>query len=46
LLAKNDVVLGPSDDEAYDLVVAVAVADIDDVKQIARRLARRVARQA
>jgi death-on-curing protein len=42
-LAKNEVVLDPSDDEAYDLVVAVAAGEIDDVKEIARRLARWVA---
>jgi death on curing protein len=38
-LAKNDVVLDPPDDDAYELVVAVAAGDLDDVTQIARRLA-------
>jgi len=38
-LAKNDIVLDPSDDEAYDLVVAVAAGEIDDVADIAARLA-------
>jgi prophage maintenance system killer protein len=42
-LAKNDVVLDPPDDEAYDLVVAVAAGQIDDVSEIAPRLARWVA---
>ena len=42
-LAKNDVVLDPPDDGAYDLVVAVAAGEIDDIEQIARRLARWVA---
>ncbi len=36
-LAKNDVVLDPTDD-AYELVVAVAAGDLDDVAQIARTL--------
>ena len=40
LLAKNDVVLDPTDDEVYALVVAVAAADVDDVSEIAERLAR------
>jgi death-on-curing protein len=38
-LAKNDVVLDPDDDEAYDLVVRVAAGRIDDVEQIASALA-------
>jgi death on curing protein len=38
-LAKNDVVLDPTDDDAYELVVAVATGDLDDVTQIARMLA-------
>jgi death on curing protein len=42
-LAKNDVVLDPTDDDAYELVVAVAAGDLDDVTQIARRLAGWVA---
>jgi death on curing protein len=42
-LAKNGVVLDPPDDEAYDLVVAVAAGQIDDVSEIAPRLARWVA---
>jgi death on curing protein len=42
-LAKNDVVLDPDDDAAYELVVAVAAGEIDDVTEIARRLARWVA---
>ena len=37
-LAKNDVVLDPGDDEAYDLVVAVAAGRIDDVSDIAASL--------
>jgi death-on-curing protein len=36
--AKNGVVLDPSDDEAYDLVVAVAAGAIDEVDEIARAL--------
>ena len=43
LLARNDVVLGPTDDDAYELVVAVAAGDLDDVTEIARRLAGWVA---
>jgi death-on-curing protein len=42
-LAKNDVVLDPTDDAAYELVVAVAAGDIDEVTEIARRLAGWVA---
>jgi death on curing protein len=38
-LAKNDVVLDPGDDEAYDLVVAVAAGRIDEVSDIAPVLA-------
>lgn len=38
-LAKNDVVLAPDDDAAYDLVVAVAAGEIDDVGEIAATLA-------
>lgn len=38
-LAKNDVVLDPGDDEAYDLVVAVAAGRIDEVSDIAAVLA-------
>jgi death-on-curing protein len=37
-LAKNDVVLDPDDDDAYDLVVAVAAGTIDDVGEIAAAL--------
>jgi death-on-curing protein len=38
-LAKNDVVLDPGDDEAYDLVVAVAAGTIDEVNDVAAALA-------
>jgi death on curing protein len=38
-LAKNEVVLDPGDDEAYDLVVAVAAGTIDEVGEIAAVLA-------
>ena len=38
-LAKNDIELDPRDDEAYDLVVAVAAGAIDDVAEIAAVLA-------
>ena len=38
-LAKNDVVLDPGDDEAYDLVVAVAAGTVDEVGDIAAVLA-------
>jgi death-on-curing protein len=38
-LAKNDVVLDPNDDDAYDLVVAVAAGTVDDVAEIAEKLA-------
>ncbi len=37
-LAKNDVVLDPEDDQAFDLVVAVAAGTIDDVGEIAAAL--------
>jgi death on curing protein len=43
-LAKNDVVLDPGDDEAYDLVVAVASGAIDDVTAIAAALSAFVGR--
>lgn len=39
-LAKNGVELDPPDDDAYELVVAVAAGELDDVDDIARRLAR------
>ena len=39
-LAKNDVVLDPPDDDAYELVVGVTAGDVDDVPGIAGRLAR------
>jgi len=42
-LAKNEVVLDPEDDAAYELVVAVAAGERDGVDEIARRLARWVA---
>jgi death-on-curing protein len=42
-LAKNDVVLDPDDDAAYQLVVAVAAGEVDEVTEIARRLAGWVA---
>jgi hypothetical protein len=42
-LAKNEVVLDPDDDAAYELVVAVAAGEIDEVGDIARRLAGWVA---
>ena len=37
-LAKNGVELDPEDDDAYDLVVAVAAGEVDDVGEIARVL--------
>ena len=37
-LAKNGVVLDPSDEAAYDFVIAVAAGEIDDVGQIAAAL--------
>jgi death on curing protein len=37
-LAKNDGILEPDDDAAYDLVVGVAAGEIDDVDEIARVL--------
>ena len=42
-LAKNGIVLDPSDDEAYRLVIAVADGSIDDVAEIAKTLALFVA---
>jgi death-on-curing protein len=36
--AKNGVELDPDDDAAYDLVVAVAAGELDDVSEIARVL--------
>ena len=38
-LAKNEIVLDPGDDAAYDLVVAVAAGEIDDVAEIGQTLA-------
>jgi death-on-curing protein len=38
-LAKNGVELDPPDDDAYDLVVAVAAGDVEDLADIAERLA-------
>ena len=38
-LAKNGIDLDPADDAAYDLVVAVAAGAIDDVDEIAAKLA-------
>lgn len=38
-LAKNDVELDPKDDDAYDLVIAVAAGTIDEVDEIAAVLA-------
>jgi death-on-curing protein len=37
--AKNGVELNPDDDEAYDLVIAVASGQLADVHQIAKALA-------
>jgi death-on-curing protein len=37
-LAKNGVELDPDDDAAYDLVVAVAAGEVDDVAEIAATL--------
>ena len=37
-LTKNGVLLDPSDDAAYDFVIAVAAGEIDDVGQIAAAL--------
>jgi death-on-curing protein len=37
-LAKNGTILDPDDDAAYDLVVGVAVGEIDDVGRIAAAL--------
>jgi death-on-curing protein len=39
-LAKNEIVLDPATDDAYDLVVAVAAGELDDVADIASVLAR------
>ena len=39
-LATYVFVVDPTDDEAYALVVAVAAGDVDDVSEIADRLAR------
>jgi death on curing protein len=36
--AKNGIELDPDDDEAYDLVVAIAAGEIDAVPEIARAL--------
>jgi death-on-curing protein len=36
--AKNGVTLDPADDPAYELVVAVASGELDDVEEIARAL--------
>ena len=38
-LAKNGVELDPDDDAAYELVIAVAAGEIDDVGEIAAVLA-------
>ncbi len=38
-LAKDDTILDPDDDAAYELVVSVAAGSIDDVDTIARVLA-------
>ena len=38
-LAKNDTILDPDDDAAYDLVVSVAAGEIDDADRIAALLA-------
>ena len=37
-LAKNGVEIDPDDDAAYDLVIAVAAGEIDDVSEIAAAL--------
>ncbi|YCK36244.1 type II toxin-antitoxin system death-on-curing family toxin [Actinomadura sp. ATCC 39365] len=37
-LAKNGIELDPADDDAYDLVVAVASGKLDDVTEIAEAL--------
>jgi len=42
-VAKNDIVLDPHDDAAYELVVAVAAGKLDDAADIAAMLARSVA---
>ena len=38
LCAKNGVTLDPEDDAAYDLVVAVAAGDLEEVDEIAAML--------
>jgi death on curing protein len=38
-LAKNGIELDPEDDDAYDLVVAVAAGTIDEADEIAAVLA-------
>jgi death-on-curing protein len=38
LCAKNGLELDPSDDAAYELVVAVAAGEIDDIDEIAQTL--------
>ncbi len=43
-LAKNGVVMEPGDDEAYDLVVAVAAGEIDDAIEVGAVLASFAAR--
>jgi death on curing protein len=40
-LAKNGVELDPDDDAAYDLVVAVAAGEVDEVAEIAAPLSAR-----
>lgn len=37
-LAKNEVVLAPDEDAAYDLMIEVASGALDDVEAIAQRL--------
>ena len=37
-LAKNGVELDPDDDDAYELVIAVAAGEVDDVREIAAAL--------
>jgi death on curing protein len=36
--AKNDIILDPMDDDAYDLVMAIAAGKVADVQVIAARL--------
>jgi hypothetical protein len=45
-LVKDEIVLDPSDDDAYGLVVAVAAGEIDDVHELARRIRRLRPRRA